>query len=234
MGASQPGVLALLGGASWSGPVRDVLGSSVLREREGRKAVVLPTAAAYEHPERAAGAALDALADLGFEATVLPVLRRPDAAATVHVEAVRKAAVVAIVDGSALHLRAVLKDTPVFGALLEAHRGGTALVAAGAGSGVLCDPMLDPRGGAYTVGLGLVRDITVFPHFDAAPEHLRERSTDLLPPGVVLAGVDGGAALVRDRAGGWRAAGAGAVTVYETAGGEARRFQDEDVVVLSA
>jgi cyanophycinase len=159
------------------------------------------------------------------------VLRRPDAAVALHVEAVRRSAVVVVVDGSALHLRAVLKDTPVFGALVEAHGAGTTLVAAGAGSGVLCDPMLDPRGGAYTVGLGLVRDVTVFPHFDVAPAHLRERSTDLLPPGVVLVGLDDGAALVRDRDGTWRAAGAGSVTVYDTAGGEPRRYQDEDVVL---
>ncbi len=140
----------------------------------------------------------------------------------------REAGVVVLVDGSALHLRSVLKDTPVFHAVAHAHRRGTAVVAAGAGADVLCDPMLDPRGGAYTVGLGLVHDVTVFPHFDRAPGHLRERSVDLLPRGVALVGIDEQTALVRDPSGRWRAVGSGGVTVHRT-GDAARRFEAEPV-----
>jgi len=37
---------------------------------------------------------------------------------------------------------------------IEEARG--VLAASGAGATLVCDPMVDPRGGAYTVGLGLV------------------------------------------------------------------------------
>ena len=36
---------------------------------------------------------------------------------------------------------------------------------AGAGAMVLTDPMVDPRGGALTLGLGLVDTLAVVPHF---------------------------------------------------------------------
>jgi cyanophycinase len=229
----SPGVMAFLGGGSWTSllePLRDRLVAAA----DGRPVVVLPTAAAYEHPERAAAEAAEAVKALGLEAVILPVLRRSDATDADHADAVREAGAVVLVDGSALHLRSVLKDTRVFQAIGDAHRKGAALAAAGAGAGVLCDPMLDPRGGAYTVGLGLLRDMTVFPHFDSAPGHLRERSIDLLPRGVVLAGIDEGTALVRDRAGGWRAEGPGAVTVHRAGDAEPHRFHDAAVDLLPA
>jgi cyanophycinase len=228
----EPGVLAFLGGGAWA-PGLDGLAAALRAAADGRAVLVLPTAAAYEHPERAADAAVEALAALGLDPAVLPVLRRADAGSPDHVEAVHDAGVVVLVDGSALHLRSVLKDTPVLQAIRHARKRGAALVAAGAGADVLCDPMLDPRGGAYTVGLGVVPDVTVFPHFDTAPGHLRERSADLLPPGVVLAGIDEATALVREGAGSWRTAGAGGVTLHRQ-GAEPRRFHGEAVDLAGA
>ena len=88
------------------------------------------------------------------------------------------------------------------------------IAASGAGATVLCDPMVDPRGGAYTVGLGLVPSLAVFPYHGTAADHLRERSVDLLPATAVLVGVDEQTALVREPDGPWRVAGSGTVTVY--------------------
>ena len=58
--------------------------------------------------------------------------------------------------------------------------------------------MVDPRGGAYTVGLGLVQGLAVFPYHGTAADHLRERSIELLPADAVLVGLDEHTALVRD------------------------------------
>jgi cyanophycinase len=87
--------------------------------------------------------------------------------------------------------------------------------------------MVDPRGGAYTVGLGLVQNLAVFPYHGTAADHLRERSIDLLPPGAVLAGIDEETALVL-RDGTWTVAGAGEVTVY--ADGGSARYRAGDAV----
>ena len=118
----------------------------------------------------------------------------------------RAARFVYLSDGSPLHLRSVLKDSALFEALLVSYHGGGVLAASGAGATVLCDPMVDPRGGAYTVGLGVVRNLAVFPYHGTAADHLRERSIDLLPKNATLVGIDEETALVRGPDGGWRVA----------------------------
>ena len=152
----------------------------------------------------------------------LMVLHRGEAEDAKTAEAVRKARFVYVADGSPLHLRSVLKDSALFDAMLAAYHSGGVLAASGAGATLLCDPMVDPRGGAYTVGLGVVTGLAVFPYHGSAADHLRERSIDLLPDGARLVGVDEHTALLRDPAGPWRVVGTGAVTVYQ--GREAVRY----------
>src|SRR5256885_16631989 len=98
--------------------------------------------------------------------------------------------------------------------MVGAWNDGGVLAAWSAGAMVLCDPMVDPRGGAYTVGLGLLSNMPIFPHHDTAPAHLRERSVELRPDGAVLVGIDEQTALLRDPDGSWRVAGQGSVTLY--------------------
>jgi cyanophycinase len=123
--------------------------------------------------------------------------------------------VVYLADGSPLHLRSVLKSSLLWDAILASYHAGGVLAASGAGATLVCDPMVDPRGGAYTVGLGVVSDLAVFPYHGTAAPHLRARSIDLLPPTAKLVGIDEETALIRDPAGSWRVAGAGSVSVYD-------------------
>ncbi len=125
----------------------------------------------------------------------------------------RAAKFVYVADGSPLHLRSVFKGSALFDAILASYHGGGVLAASGAGATLLCDPMVDPRGGAYTVGLGVVKNLAVFPYHGTAADHLRERSIDLLPRAAVLAGIDEETALIKT-ADGWSVAGAGGVTLY--------------------
>ncbi len=126
----------------------------------------------------------------------------------------RDARFVYFADGSPLHLRSVLKGSALFDALLAAYRSGAVLAASGAGATVLCDPMVDPRGGAYTVGLGVVEGVAVFPYHGSAADHLRERSIELLPAAATLAGIDEETALLRKPGAVWSVEGKGAVTLY--------------------
>jgi cyanophycinase len=142
------------------------------------------------------------------------VLRRAEAEEPKTADLVRKARAVYVADGSPLHLRSVLKGSVLWDAMLASYHAGGLLAASGAGATLVCDPMVDPRGGAYTVGLGVVGNLAVFPYHGTAAEHMRERSIDLLPAGAKLVGVDEETALVRDPSGAWRAAGVGHVTVY--------------------
>ena len=93
---------------------------------------------------------------LGVPARGLPVLARPDAGSSDHATAVAESRFTYLVGGSPMHLRSVLKDSLVWAALLAASADGATVAGSSAGAMVLCDPMVDPRGGAFTLGLGLV------------------------------------------------------------------------------
>ena len=214
MGArSTTGSLALVGGGEW-GPGAREFDAELLNRSGADEVVVLPTAAAYEHPDRVGQRAEAYFGELGAKVRTLAVLHRTEAEDPAIAKAVRSAKFVYIADGSPLHLRSVLKESALFEALLAAYHGGAVLAASGAGATLLCDPMVDPRGGAYTVGLGVVKNLAVFPHHGTAATHLRDRSIDLLPRNAVLAGIDEQTALVKSPEG-WTVAGAGTVTLYD-------------------
>jgi cyanophycinase len=157
------------------------------------------------------------------------VLRRADAEEPKLAATVRKARFVYLADGSPLHLRSVLKGSALYEAILAAYHAGAVVAASGAGATLLGDPMVDPRGGAYTVGLGMVGDLAVFPYHGTAADHLRERSIDLLPANATLVGIDEETALIREPDAAWRVAGAGKVTVYvDRDARDARRFAAGD------
>jgi len=213
---STAGSLALVGGGEWEPAARE-FDAELLARSGGREVVVLPTAAAYEHPERVGARAAEYFGALGATTRTLDVLHRTEAEDPEVARTIRKAAFIYLADGSPLHLRSVLKGSALFDALLAAYHGGGVLAASGAGATLLCDPMVDPRGGAYTVGLGVVKNLAVFPYHGTAAGHLRERSVDLLPRAAVLAGIDEQTALVKDPDG-WSVGGAGTVTIYGATG----------------
>jgi cyanophycinase len=210
----KAGTFVLVGGGEFRPGSRD-LDAELLARAGADEVVVLPTAAAFEHPERVADRAVEHFGGLGTKVRALLVLHRSEAEDKENAALVRSAPFVYLADGSPLHLRSVLKDSALFDALLTSYHGGGVLAASGAGATVLCDPMVDPRGGAYTVGLGVVRNLAVFPYHGTAADHLRERSIDLLPKGATLVGIDEETALVHDDNASWRVAGAGSVTVYD-------------------
>jgi cyanophycinase len=212
-GPKSTGTLALLGGGEWQEPCRD-LDRDLLASSGGDEVVVLPAAAAFEHPGHAVERATKWFETLGGKVTALAVVNRRDAEEDRIAKVARSARFLYVADGSPLHLRSVLKGSALYEAMVEAYAGGAVLAASGAGATLLCDPMVDPRGGAYTVGLGLVSGLAVFPYHGHAAEHLKERSVELLPAEAVLVGLDEHTALVHRASGEWQVEGPGCATVY--------------------
>ena len=211
-GRTHLGTLALVGGGEWQeGCVFD---SELLAISGESEVLVLPTAAAYEHPGRAVDSATRYFAAVGAEVRGLMVLSRPDANDDDNAEVVRAARFIYLGGGSSLHLRSVLKDSKVWQALEAAWHAGAVLAGSSAGAMVLGDPMIDPRGGAFTVGLGLLEQLAVLPHADSWSPEKAHRTFSLAAGGVRIAAIDERTALIRDADGGWRSAGAGQVTVY--------------------
>ena len=208
----RAGLLALVGGGEWqAGADYD----AELLERSGAEEVlILPTAAAYEHPDRAVATADRWFSSLGARTRGLMVLRHADANQEANAQAIREAAFVYLSGGSPLHLLSVLKSSLVFDALASAWRGGSVIAGSSAGAMVLTDPMVDPRGGAFTVGLGLVEELAVVPHHDSGASHHFWRTLELAPEGIPIAGIPERTALIREQDGSWRSCGEGAVSVY--------------------
>ena len=208
----MPGTLALVGGAEWRAGCD--FDKELLERSGGREVLVLPTAAAYEHPDRIVEAAERWFADLGASVRALRVLTRPDAVDEANTAPIRDASFIYLSKGSPMHLRSVLKDSPVWDALVEAWQRGAVLAGSGSGGMVLCDPMVDPRGGAITLGLGLIAPIAVIPHHDTWSEDKARRTLHIAPKGIPIVGIDERTALIRDPDRSWRTAGAGEVAVF--------------------
>ncbi len=206
-----------------SGPLALVGGSPFRTETEveaelvtggAEEVLVLPTGAAYEYPQRLVDAATARFAALGVGVRGIDVLRRPDALDEGTAAAVRAARFVYLAGASPMHMRSVLKGTPVWDAVVAAWHDGAVLAGADAGAMVLCDPMVDPRGGAFTVGLGLLANVTVIPGFDTWSEDSVHRTRELSPRDLVIVGVAEGSALVRDPDGRWRGVGPSGPRVF--------------------
>jgi cyanophycinase len=206
------GSLALVGGAEWRDGCdfdRELLASS------GSDTVsVLPTGAAYEHPDRLVDTARRWFEGLGAKVEPVMVLDRESASDPVNVEAVRRAGFVYLAGGSPMHLRSVLMHSPLWDALAAAWHDGTTVAGTSAGASVLCDPMVDPRGGAYTLGLGLVSQLALIPHADTWSDDKWHRTLQLAQAGLPVVGIDERTAIVRGPDGTWQASGAGAVRVW--------------------
>jgi cyanophycinase len=208
------GPLALVGGLPFTDGCR--FDAGLLEASGGDEVVVLPTAGAYEHPDRLVEAARAHVESMGGRAEGLMVLTRPDALDPEAAARVRSARFCYLVGGSPMHLRSVLKDTPVWEALVDAWHDGAVLAAAGGAARVLCDPMVDPRGGAFTVGLGLLTNLAVVPHHNHWSEDKAHRTLLLAPDDLLVVGIDDATALIREPDRTWRTDGVGAVAVFRS------------------
>jgi cyanophycinase len=117
------GIIALQGGGPFS--ANDDLDRRILGAVGATRVVVLPTADAFEHPERLIAAAQPWAERMGVTLEALMVLRRGEALDAPTAEIVRAARAVYLVGDQQLHLRSVLKDTPLWEAIVDVPaRGG--------------------------------------------------------------------------------------------------------------
>ncbi len=170
-------------------------------------AIIVPTASAYEGPAQAIAGAVAQFCAVGITADVCPVLTRVDADNATLARQVESAAIVFLTDGSAMHLRSTLKDSAVWHAMLRAWHGGALLMAAPGSGMALGDPMIDPRGGAFGLGLGLIHNLSVVPGANTWSSDRRQRMLKMAGRDVGLALIDDDAILLCDATGNWSSIG---------------------------
>lgn len=205
------GPLALIGGGEWVG---DDTIDRTLVGLGGDHVVILPTAAAYERPEAAVLVAARRYAELGATASGCMVLSRTDAEEPRFADELREARFIYLAGGSPLHLRVTLKDSLVFDALREAWHRGALIAGSSAGAMVLTDPMIDPRGGAFTVGLGLLHDVAVLPHYHGDRTMQLERTLSLAADSCAIVAIGESTGIVLLPDGTWEVTGSGPVEVF--------------------
>jgi cyanophycinase len=191
------GILALQGGGPFV--ANDKLDRRLLADAGATKVVVLPTADAYEHPERLVAAAMSWGERLGVEVEALMVMRRGEAMDAGAAAVVKGARAVYLVGDQPLHLRSVLKDTPLWEAIRHVLTDGGLVAASGGSAAALCDPMVDPRGGAFTLGLGLLDGLALVTEAETWSADRLHRTLKLantpvaeLPSGAALVHTDTG------------------------------------------
>ena len=148
------GTVVLQGGGPFS--MHDELDRRLLMAAKADRVTVLPTADAFERPEVLIAAAMSWAERLEIDVEVLMVMSRPEAMDEGAAGVVAASRAVWLVGDNPIHLRSVVKDTPIWSALKSVLDAGGVVVGAGASASALCDPMIDPRGGALALGLGLV------------------------------------------------------------------------------
>lgn len=192
------GTIALLGGGPFV--ANDDLDRRLIAASGATEVIVLPTADAFEQPRRMIATAQAWGERVGVSVDGRLVLRRADANEPAHASAVAAARMVYLAGDSPLHLRSVLKDTALFEALEQVVANGGAVVATGASAACLCDPMTDPRGGAFSLGLGMVEGLALLTEAETwSPERLHR--TLALANGFAVAVLRTGSALLRSPAG---------------------------------
>jgi cyanophycinase len=211
MSEETPGLLALVGGQEFTpGCSFDEV---LIQRTQPRQVHLLATAAAFERPELAIASATSWLTPLGVEVAPIDIYERADALEERKAAALASAEFVYLAGGSPFHLRSVLKDTPALAALERAWRQGATVAASSAGAMALCDPMVDPRGGALTLGLGLVRHLAVIPHAEQWSPEAMARTIALVQPPTLLVAIDARTAVLMGKT--VEVLGAGRARVYE-------------------
>ncbi len=205
------GTLALVGGAEWTAGCD--FDSELLAASGGNRVTVLPTAAAFERADLVVERARSWFGGLGAEVDVVDVLGRSDALNPEWVAQIDASSLIYLASGSPMHLRSVLLGTPLWDAVVRRWKDGAVLAAAGESAAALSTHMVDPRGGAFTVGLDLLQTLTVVPRWSDWSEDKWHRTVQLAPKGMAVIGIDEATAVIHADAAGWSVSGAGSVTV---------------------
>jgi cyanophycinase len=198
---AMSGTLVLQGGGPFE--ANDELDRRLIAELGVEQIVVLPTADAFEGPQDMVDSARVWGERLGVSIEPLMVLTRAQANEEAALS-VSKSSAVFLAGDSGIHLRSVLKDTPLLTAISGVLDRNGLVIANAQSAAALCDPMTDQRGGAFAIGLGLAPGLAVITGVESWSAELLARAHALADTPV--ADLPTGSALIRTDAG-WETVG---------------------------
>ena len=189
--------------------------------------LIVPTAAAFENPARAADNGVRHFRARGADASPLMVLDRDDAMDGETAAAVESADVVYLTGGNPAHLLETLRDSLLLDAIRKRLENGGILAGSSAGAMVMGSWM---RFREWWPTLGIASGIATLPHHERADPDTVVGELRSAPEGLTAVfGIDGAAGALSGPDG-WTALGAGRVTVYQDGGW--RRFEEGESLSL--
>ena len=202
------GSLALVGSGEYLPAMRNFEKSLLddgIKNGKAPNYIQIPTAAGRESDDRLAywkELGQRQAAALGVKATFLPIFTREDAFKQEHVDAIADSALMYMSGGDPHYLAEVLIDTPVWSAMLANWQSGASLAGCSAGAMVLSAQIPNFRflNRAPSIGLNLLPEIRVIPHFNKFFKWIPESAAKLLlhvPNDAILIGVDELTAIVK-------------------------------------
>ncbi len=219
------GRLALVGGDEFRDGC-ERMDEAILSATGKRTPVVLvvPTAAAFERPERAAQNGVRHFTALGANAHPFMVLDREDAMDAALAAETDSADVVYLSGGNPAHLLETLAGSTLLGSIEAALERGAILAGSSAGAMVMGSWM---RFREWRRALGIAEGIATLPHHERSNPDSTLRDLASAAPDELDAvfGVDGRCGVLSGPDG-WTALGPGSVTVYRNNGWQ--RFEAGD------
>jgi len=178
------------------------------------RVVFVPTAVAAYDPRGSVAGAVAYFARLGATATGAMILNRADAERVEATSGLRDADLIYLGGGDPAFLLQTLHGSAAWMAIIDAYARGAVVGGSSAGAMVVCDWVaLPPAWTPAKVGLGLVHDAVVLPHYTRARQHAAEAMARALPAGIAVLGIPEQSGLLgADRA--WTVVGPGPVTVF--------------------
>ena len=156
---------------------------------------VVTMAAAFRRPDALLSAIGAWAQELSVQHAVVNAVRRSDALDPDVSAPIADCDGVLVLDGSPAHFVSAVKATPMLEAIVSAQRRGVDVVWSGAAAAAVCASMVDDRGGALTVGLGLHDGIVVAAGWESWPRDRRRRLWRMIPDAVLFMALESGAAV---------------------------------------
>jgi len=130
------------------------------------RVIVVPAAAAREHPEMAARGGVQWFKQIGAQAEAVMVVDARSAKDATLVAVIDSATLIYLPGGDPALLVETLRGSPAWQAIAKAYERGVSIGGASAGAMALGRQMGNPRTGGLIDGLGLIPIVTL-PHFRA-------------------------------------------------------------------
>ena len=156
---------------------------------------VVTVAAAFRRPDALISRVGAWAGELAIDYSVVSALRRSDALDPEVSRPIAECDGVLVLDGSPAHFVSAVKATPLLEAIVAAQGRGADIVWSGAAAAAVCASMVDDRGGALTVGLGLHDGIVVAAGWEGWPRDRRRRLWRMVPESVLFMALESGAAV---------------------------------------